>query len=417
MACMRRIIALAILLVLTAACGKQFGVPPLSGTDYKIYEAMMSKQTESVEVIDTRSQSVERTMPMGTLSTDLHHLYSVSGTQIKDIDPQTGATLHSLEMPRSYWLPAASMSGASGGLSQDGRWLALQSWDPVGSSLPSSSHFLVVSTSFAKPPIRVDLEGWFDFDAVSNDGQRLYLIEYLYRGIYRVRVYDIAKQLLDPTVVVDKSNPNESMTGVRVMGLPSRDGQWLYSFYVREKDGPFIHALNLAAPFAFCIDLPGSGYSANVDALGWSLALAGDDLYAANPALGVVDRFRINNGAPELTKSARIDSGTAAAGLIQSVEAKELGGVSVLSADGSTLVTASASSMSFVDTSTLHVRKQVPSDARVLGLGLTPDGHILYAVRDDKQIAEFSITSGAAGAIFNPGGGSPITILGITAAA
>ena len=411
---MRRMIAFAFLFVLFAACGKQFGGPPLSSTDYRIYETAMTQKSSLIEVIDTRSQSVERSLPMGTLSTDLHHLYSVSGAQLNDIDPQTGSTLHSMRMSSSYLLPPAAMSGASGGLSQNEKWLAMQSWDPEGSSLPSASHFLVVSTGFESSPVRIDLNGWFDFDAISNDGQSLYLVEFLTRGVYRVRVYDVAAHMLEPTVVVDKTDPKESMTGQRVMGVPSPDGHWLYSIYVREKDGPFIHALSLDGPYAFCIDLPGSGYGSDAGAFGWSLALAGDRLYAANAALGVVDTINLGNGVPTLTKTARIESGAATASLIQDVEAKWIGGGALLSHDGNTLVTAGSSGMSWVDTSSLRLRKQVPSDARVLGLGLTPDGQILYAVRDDKQIEQFSMTSATVGAIFNPGGGSPITILAVS---
>lgn len=414
---MPRISAFAFLLVLLAACGRQFGGPPLTTTDYKIYEAAMTQRSSLIEVIDTRSQWVERTLPMGTLSGDLHHLYSVSGTQLHDIDPQTGSTLHSLAMPRSYWLPPAAMSGALGGLSQNGRWLALQGWDPEGSSLPNASHFLVVSTGFESEPVRIDLNGWFEFDAISNDGQRLYLIEYLTRGVYRVRVYNVATQMLDPTVVTDKTDPKESMTGQRVMGVPSPDGRWLYSIYIREKDSPFIHVLSLDGPYAFCIDLPGSGYGSDAGAFGWSLALAGEKLYAANAAIGVVDTLSLGNGVPTLTKTARIDSGATTASLIQDVEAKWIGGGALLSQDGSTLVTASGSGISFVDTSTLRVRKQAVIDARVLGLGLTPDGRIVYAVRDDKQIEELSMSSAAVGSIFNPGGGSPMSILAVSGSA
>ena len=310
------------------------------------------------------------------------------------------------------------MSGIRGGLSPNGKWLALQSWEPVGSSLPSSSHFLLLNTSFGSSPVRVDLDGWFEFDALSNDGMRLYLIEYLYRGIYRVRLLDVYDQQLDPTVVVDKSDPKESMTGQRLMGVPSPDGQWLYSVYTRQKDGPFIHALNLEAPFANCINLEGSGYDANPDEFRWSLALnqSGTRLYAANAALGVVSVFDPTQGFA--AKSVHIGSGPSTAGPIQDVQAKEVGGdVSVLSADGRTLVTAGSSGIVWVDTGSLQKRRQALPDWEVWGLGLTPDGKIVYAVKNSGQIAEVSMSSGRVGSIFDPVAGSPTAILGIVLAA
>jgi hypothetical protein len=63
------------------------------------------------------------------------------------------------------------------------------------------------------------------------------------------------------------------MAGSRLSGIASRDGQWLYSVYVRPDKSAFVHALSLEDPFALCIDLPGSGYSSNPDEFHWSLAV------------------------------------------------------------------------------------------------------------------------------------------------
>ena len=64
-----------------------------------------------------------------------------------------------------------------------------------------------------------------------------------------------------PNVIVDKTNPSESMNGVKLSDVPSQDGGFLYSIYARQSGTPFIHALDLSGtPIAFCIDLPGSRF-------------------------------------------------------------------------------------------------------------------------------------------------------------
>src|SRR5947208_12024153 len=80
------------------------------------------------------------------------------------------------------------------------------------------------------------------------------------------------------------------MNGIYQSSVPSRDGQWNFSFYYNPSRGPFIHVLHLNSRNAFCIlDLPivPGGYEKR---LGWSLALApsGTTLYAVNGALGMV---------------------------------------------------------------------------------------------------------------------------------
>src|SRR4029077_7147063 len=132
----------------------------------------------------------------------------------------------------------------------------------------------VIDTRTFKVTDRFDLSGRFNFDAISDDGQRLYLIQYLNGKEYYVRLFDIPGNYLDANIVVDKSDGNQAMAGVRLSGIAAPDGSMLFSMYVRESEGPFIHALNLTAPFAFCLDLPGNGYTQDRAAMRWSLAMS-----------------------------------------------------------------------------------------------------------------------------------------------
>jgi hypothetical protein len=279
---------------------------------------------------------------------------------------------------------------------------------------------LVVDTSYKTAPVAIDLSGWFEFDGVSYDGRFVYLLEYLSNTSYRVRMYIVGEHLLDPTVVVDKSEPHASMSGVRVATV-SPDGEWQYTVYARELNGAFIHALPLnGAPYAICIDLPGPGYATDAGAFRWSLAVnpGGTVLYATNGTIGNVTEINIgHNSGPSIMRSVHIDSTQAASrGPVQTVEAKEIGGsAAVLSADEKTIVAAGASGLVWLDTADLHVTKRALADWRVWSIGLSPDGQALYAVNDAGMLAQLSMTSGSLGVKFDPGAGYPLDIMRVAA--
>jgi WD40 repeat protein len=417
---MRGFWAAVAVLVVVAGCGRAPNAPLVSGADYKLYEA--TSQRADVAVIDTRSHTTERTLPLGTASADWKHLYSVGGAMLTDTDPATGATLRRLRLPGNYRLPEATLSGLPGGLSQNGRWLVVESFDITG-NVPSATHLLVVDTSYAVSPRPVDLNGNFNFDAISNDGQRIYLIEFVSSTIYRVRMYDVLPGLMDPTIVFDKSDGSDAMAGVRLGGVASPDGSMLYSIYVRQNKSPFIHALTLDGPIAFCIDLPGSGYgTGGADAFHWSLALSPDGtrLYAANAATGTVSVINTSGNAfpPAIMRTVRVETGApASSSLVQDVRAKEFGANgAVLSPDGQTLVTIGSKGIDWIDTGTLKLRSRALPDWTVWSLALSADGTTLYALSDSGKVAELSMAGPSLSATFDPRAGLPLALIRVEAA-
>ncbi|HEY3195551.1 MAG TPA: hypothetical protein VGK42_09980 [Candidatus Dormibacteraeota bacterium] len=389
------VLALSAVLVV-AGCGKAAVSPVPDSGQYRLYEAATTRSASMVAVINSRSHAVERRLPLGVTSADWRHLYIAMGSTLTDINPNSGATLHTLRLPGDYHLPFATMTGMPGGLSQNGRWLVVQAFDDTPEGPPKASHLLVIDTSYAKVPVRIDLPGAFEFDAISNDGRRVFLIEVVSASIYRVRFYELGVGL-NPNIVVDKSDGTEAMTGLRVSGVPSPDGQWLFSLYVREHDSPFIHALNLDNAFALCLDLPGSG----VGSSDWSLAMSADGtrLFAASGVLGKVSEISNRpNGGPTLVRTAKLSTATTSTNwFIKDVEAKEIGwGASTLSPDGRTLVTTGATGIVWIDTSTLQSRRTELSTWRVTGLALSPDGKTLYAVSEGGMIGELSMDGGTA---------------------
>jgi hypothetical protein len=279
---------------------------------------------------------------------------------------------------------------------------------------------LLIGTTQLQVTNRIDLAGTLEFDAIDNTGTRLYLIEYtnVTQGYYRVRVYEVAAGQLGPYTVIDKGGNGtpEPMTGVRLSGVFSPDGQWLYSVYARQNSGAFVHALNLTQPFAFCLDLPASG--SPTDAFHWSLALTADGkhLYAANGAMGTVTQIdNLDGYNPSIVRTKKVGSAGATA-LFQNVEAKELGANgAVLSSDGATLVTTGATGLIWIDTATLRVRSQELKTWTVWSLVGSPDGSRVYALKDTGAIAELSMADGMLGATFDPAVGSPIGLLRVEA--
>jgi hypothetical protein len=412
---MRTLLCVTVATLLAAGCGRAEG-PPVSGGGYKLYEAASTRNAQLVAVIDSRSHSVDRTLPWGLLAGT--HLYSVSTTTLSDIDPATGATTRRLQLPGRFQLPDGAVSGVPGGLSQNGRWLVLER---VSDQASASSQMLVVDTSLMKASAPIGLTGNFKFDAVSNDGLRIYLVEYLDGANYRVRLYDVGGARLDPNIVVDKSDGAAVMAGIRLSGVPSPDGQWLYSVYARPHNGAFIHALNLTNAFAICLDLPGSGYESSSDEFQWSLALSADGshLYAANGAKGIVAEVRAEgDNPPSVVRTVSIDKPTASSGLfVKDVEAKELatGGL-VLSNDGKTLVMTGKTGLVWVDAATLRARSAHLTSWTVWSLGLSPDGSMVYALNNAGTIAELSMQNPGTPTTFGATGAQPMALIRVDSA-
>lgn len=418
--CMRAVLLIMAATLLVAGCGRAGLGPVPPSADYKLYTATSTQTAQTVSVIDTRSHRVERSLPSGAPSPDWAHLYSVQAGALVDLDPQTGSTRHTMPLHGDFQLPPATISGLPGGLSQNGRWLVLQAFDTAGAADPTATHFLVVDTSYKTVAKRIDLTSYFQFDAVSNDGKRVYMIEYLPANSYHVRVFDVAVGRLDPTIIVDKSDGNAAMTGLRLAGVASPDGHWLYSMYTREKQGAFIHALNLDGNIAFCIDLPGPGYGSGEDGLRWSLALSADGsrLYAANGGMGTVAELDTSNGAPNLMRTGHIDTPKQSAGLlVPDVQAKGFGGDgAVLSPDGRTLVISASTGVMWIDTATLTTTGRQLTGWTVWGLALSPNGDSLYAVSDGGMIAEMSMAGAHEASTFPGGPGQPTALLRVQAA-
>jgi DNA-binding beta-propeller fold protein YncE len=162
-----------------------------------------------------------------------------------------------------------------GGVSGNGRWIAL-----VRPRRGATAVRLVDARTGAARTF--ELRGWFDVDAVANDGLRVFLIQYVRAG-YLIRFYDLARRQLAVRVLTERGEP---MQGTAWGAVSSPDGRRVMTLYLRGRSAE-VHTLDLARGTALCIDLP-RGTLDELRAYSLALAPGGTTLYAANPALGVV---------------------------------------------------------------------------------------------------------------------------------
>jgi hypothetical protein len=130
-------------------------------------------------------------------------------------------------------VPAVTLKADSGGLSADGETLVLTSaaYRPRAEQTP----YLILDTRRFQVERRLTLDGVYSFDAISPDGNLLYLVEY--EDVrkdprdYRVRVYDLERGEFRSGEVVDPEEPDERMAGFPLDRVMGPDGRWAFTLY------------------------------------------------------------------------------------------------------------------------------------------------------------------------------------------
>lgn len=204
--------------------------------------------------------------PSGVLSHDGAARFlavSVGGrTAVLAQDTATGAITSRANLAGRFGIPLVAYDSSAGGVSHDGRTLVM---------IRPRSGFPRRATTFAvlavQPRLRlrrlIRLPGDFSYDALSPDGSTLFLINYLSSRDptqYRVRVFDLARDRLDPKPVVDPREAPGEMNGLPLTRVSSPDGRWAYTLYDGVGGRPFIHALDTRERAAVCIDLDGPAF-------------------------------------------------------------------------------------------------------------------------------------------------------------
>lgn len=188
-----------------------------------------------------------------------------------------------------YYIPAVAYDGSGGGLSADGKTLVLARL--TFAYPPQETRFAILDTDLhlRHPGVdrrhaftRIDLPGFYSFDAISPDGGTIYLIHYLKPrkspAAYEVRALDTASGRLLPEAIIDPDEPDERMAGAPIARASSSDGRWAYTLYDGNGKKPFLHALDTVRGEAQCVDLPQLEGSHDLFMLQLRLARSGREL-------------------------------------------------------------------------------------------------------------------------------------------
>jgi hypothetical protein len=389
----RRLIAVLIVTVsILAACGRASSTHPAAAGYLIFLEGGFSNSGETVKVLDSGTGTVVRELPIGTPTTDWSRYFIVTplpgSAKLTAIDPASGRTVAQITIGVGYTLPNVAFQGPTAGLSPNGQWLTLTSQRRIAGA--TSTSFLVGSSSLTAAFKTIELKGDFVFDALSNDGQSLYLIQKMGDpNHYQVRLYDVSTSSLAPQPVVDKRDANEPMNGIRGDSVADAAGNNVYTVYARNA-GPFIHALPLGQPFAFCVDLPSTNPHDLELQFHWALAISrdGSSLYAANAAARTVTVLTTGQ-VPKVVRTAQValrQGGNLFAGLFQDAQAKgpQLGGAA-LTTDGRTLFSFGETGVLAIDATTLKVRARYLDPWLPDTMRLSADGKWLYVAESSEN--------------------------------
>jgi len=348
------------------------------------------------------------TLPAGLTSMDHRLLLAAQAqagqTTISVIDTRSGATLRTLSLAGNYSTAGQDFNNAV--LSIDGHWLALRQLD----SSTSATTIALVDTKAGKLSKTIHLTGDFDLDAISLDGNALYLLQRLNNGTgrYYVQLYTVSENELYQSPIVDKSELNDpNMTGTATARQVASDASATYTLYVDTYHNiAFVHILPLdpGFPFARCINLPVGKSSDLLHYYTLALSADGKTLYAANGALGVVSEISLNNMGTSNIYSDQVaatDHFNPGVTNVTSVDtSRMLRNGAALSSDQSTLYFAGLHGIWSVKTADLlsgHAAfHQALGQQSFTGIALSADSRTLYAVSPTSGITAFDTASGQA---------------------
>ena len=238
-------------------------------------------------------------------------------TIVARIHTNSGQVARYRLIPGQLAVPAVAYDLSVAGLSADGHTLALIR--PRRQIHEPHTRITVLDAQRLLLEKTIVLSGDFSLDAISPDGSKLYLVEYLALTPhnfdptkYAVRSLDTRTGRLDPAPIVDAHEPGEKMGGLPVTRATSSDGRWAYTLY-SGSEHPFIHALDTVAGTARCVDLDALTARSDIFQMRLRLAAGGRQLRVVKdekPVAFVDSRsFHVSSARPA---AAHQPAGTAA---------------------------------------------------------------------------------------------------------
>ena len=198
-------------------------------------------------------------------------------TVVERIDMSDGAIDRWWYLRGSYVIPAVAYDGSAGGLSADGRTLALVNFSRAYP--PPQTKLAILNTDvYLRHPRRpgqqrlqhairyLNPRGRFYFQAISPNGSKIYLRHYRTRdrgSAHDRRSDDFNLWALDtgngglaprPLVV---SNSGRQLAGLPISGATTQNGRWAYALCDGDMHLPFLLALDTVTGRILRVDLPG----------------------------------------------------------------------------------------------------------------------------------------------------------------
>jgi hypothetical protein len=180
------------------------------------------------------------------------------GTALARVDTADPGAVATRTVGGGYSIPTVALDKSTSGLSADGSTLVLAR--PLMGLRQESTRFQILNGRSLGLRKTIALRGTYSFDAISPNGERLYLIGYTSRRDptrYQVRAYNVGSGRLLDKPVIDPEEAGQPMTGKPVTRAVSSSGRWAYTLYRGSEEGPFIHALDTLKAEAVCVDLAG----------------------------------------------------------------------------------------------------------------------------------------------------------------
>jgi len=232
---------------------------------------------------------------------------------------------------------------------------------------------------------RLDLPGDFEVETISNDGQRLFLIERLAsKTKYLVRLFDLSGNRLATKPLRGKGEPSV-MAGYAWSGVGSPDGRWLLTLYLNsERKLAFVHALDLVTSKPTCIFLPGRGSFSSLKGYSLTLSPDGRKLYAANTALGVLSE--VDLATRKVVRTARF------ARAVRGGNAPTMSGT--ISRSGRMLYFSGGRDLFAYDAAYGVVRGPYATRGRLSGFGFGLGDRRVHALRADGRMLSFDAATG-----------------------
>ena len=370
---MRSLVILLTATALVVACGSLKEEEISQAASQPAHELLYVATTTGMSVVDATTDSLVATLPPGTLLPDRSRYWTIDSgdrTTVRALDPATGGEQLAFVIDGRWSVPAA-YGPAPSGLSANGKWMVLVAAPVTVTGNGTLNRFAVVDLAQKRIARVVNASGDVGFDAVSDDGKNLYLVEHLVPAPrYAVRVASFNGGFVDGVLGQIKTAEPEAMNGLYHASV-AVGSDWFLSLYSNPGHGPFIHALNTTQLYAQCIlnipDVPVALRSA------WSMLQDPRHLklYAVNGAAGVVSE--VNTGALIVARS-NIDLVPVAPTTMTTTPLHP----AALSADGTRIYVAAPHGVIVIYTGDLSVHSRYLTDRLVDSVALSDDGQRLY---------------------------------------